>query len=319
MLTVLMATYNGGETLAQVLDAYCKVESPDNGWKLLIVDNGSTDDTKEIITSFNQRLSLTYLFEPRSGKNAALNSGLSSVTGDLVVFTDDDVLPEPDWLRQICSSAARQPSFSIFGGPVVPRWERPPEEWILKWVPLGPTYTVLNVGAEGPISPRMVFGPNMAVRTDIFRRGYRFDETIGPNGSNYAMGSESELTRRLTKVGFKAWHCRHAVVYHIIRSSQMNKDWALGRAVRYGRGQYRLAVKEVPRIPVSVLGIPGGLILGILTQKLRVALARWSGDSEMVFKAHWHLNYLIGSALEARLMYRQRSMSAGRRRLWRAA
>jgi hypothetical protein len=69
----------------------------------------------------------------------------------------------------------------------------------------------------------------------------RFDENIGPNGDpQYPMGSESELTRRLARGGYKAWHCPGAVVDHIIRPSQLTRGSMLQRATRYGRGQYRL-------------------------------------------------------------------------------
>jgi L-malate glycosyltransferase len=309
MLTILIATYNGAKTLPEVLSAYCALEPPDGGWKLVIVDNGSTDHTKEIIAAFRHRLPLTYLCEPKKGKNAALNTGLSTISGDLVVLTDDDVLPRSDWLRQLRLAAHSQPLYAIFGGPILPKWQLPPEEWMLTWVPMGPTFALLNSFDEGPINPRLVFGPNMAVRADIFQRGYRFDEAIGPQGSSYAMGSEGEFLRRLAKAGFKAWHCRDAIVEHIIRSFQMNKAWVLARAVRYGRGQYRLAAKELPSLPASVLGIPMSLLLHILAQGLRLGCAKLSSDREKVFKAQWRLNFLVGKSIEARQLYQKRASS----------
>jgi glycosyltransferase involved in cell wall biosynthesis len=59
------------------------------GWKLVIVDNGSTDRTRD-------KLRLTYLFEFKRGKNAGLNTGLAHVEGDLIVLTDDDAVPRTD-------------------------------------------------------------------------------------------------------------------------------------------------------------------------------------------------------------------------------
>jgi L-malate glycosyltransferase len=312
MLTVLIATYNGAKTLPEVLNAYCALEPPDGGWKLVIVDNGSTDHTKEIIATFRHRLPLTYICEPKEGKNAALNTGLSNISGDLVVLTDDDVLPQPDWLRQLRLAANSQPSFSLFGGPILPKWECPPDDWILAWVPLGPTFTILDSLAEGPIRPRLVFGPNMTVRTDIFQSGYRFDEAIGPKGSNYAMGSEAEFLTRLANAGFKAWHCKSAVVHHIIRSFQMNKEWVLARAVRYGRGQYRLAAKELPNLPASLLGVPVSLLSQILAQRLRLGYAALSRDTEKLFTVRWQLNFLIGKAVEARLLCKDRNNQTGK-------
>src|SRR5689334_11745006 len=101
MLTVLIASRNGEDTLGQVLDAYCRLDSPGGGWKLVVIDNASTDGTKSLVKSFETRLPLTYLFESAPGKNAALNQGLRVAEGDLVVFSDDDTVPRKDWLVQI--------------------------------------------------------------------------------------------------------------------------------------------------------------------------------------------------------------------------
>jgi glycosyltransferase involved in cell wall biosynthesis len=305
MLTVLIATYNGARTLSEVLSTYCALEHPDGGWKLVIVDNGSTDRTKDIIAAFRHRLPLTYLFEPKQGKNAALNSSLSSVLGDLVVLTDDDVLPRSNWLKQLRLAANSQPRYAIFGGPILPKWELPAEEWLLTWVPRGPTFSLLRPLEEGPTDPRLVFGPNMAVRGEIFHSGYRFDEGIGPKGSNYAMGSEGEFLRRLAKAGYKAWHCRDAIVEHIIRSFQMSQEWVLARAIRYGRGQYRLAAKELPSLPASLLGIPISLLLQIWAQGLRLGGTRLSANREKAFRAQWQWKVLIGKAIEARQLYQE--------------
>jgi glycosyltransferase involved in cell wall biosynthesis len=306
MLTVLIATYNGANTLPEVLSAYCALKPPDGGWKLVIVDNGSTDHTKDVIAAFCRRLPLTYLYEPKQGKNAALNTGISSLSGDLVVLTDDDVLPRPDWLTHLRLAANAQPSYAIFGGPILPKWELPPGDWLLTWVPRGPTFSILDSLEEGPINPRLIFGPNMAVRTSIFESGYRFDERIGPKGSNYAMGSEGEFLRRLAKAGFRAWHCRDAIVEHIIRSFQMTSEWVLARAVRYGRGQYRLAMQELPTQPALLLGIPVPQLMQILAQCFRLGCAKLRADRERIFKAQWQLNFLVGKFIEARQLYQER-------------
>ena len=105
MLTVLIATRNGAHTLPRALSALAQLDSPAGGWKLVVVDNGSTDETKEIIQSFTGRLPITYVFEAAPGKNAALNAGLNKIEGDLVVFTDDDTLPHADWLVEMRQAA----------------------------------------------------------------------------------------------------------------------------------------------------------------------------------------------------------------------
>ena len=303
MLTVVMASHNGAGTLPVVLEAYTQLEEPEGDWRLVIVDNDSTDRTKDIVHDFMRRLPLTYIFESRRGKNRALNTGLARRAGDLIVFTDDDTVPRPDWLKHLRVAANAHRDFQIFGGPIQPRWPRPPEEWILKAVPLSSTFTTSPPLEEGPIHPWQVFGPNLAIRSEIFETGYRFDESIGPNGLQYPMGSESEFTRRLARAGYTAWHCQSAVVEHIIRSSQMTPAWVLERAIRYGRGQYRLRRdRQAPRV-ASVGGVPVRLLLQLARQSLRVGHAGLRRDENRILKQRWMLNCLIGQVKEARYLH----------------
>jgi glycosyltransferase involved in cell wall biosynthesis len=305
MLSVLFATYNGGKILPAVLSAYSKQNLPKNEWKLIIVDNGSNDNTKEVVNQYVPLLPITLLSEPRKGKNVALNTGLSQIEGDLTVFTDDDVFPHVDWLKELREAADSHPSYSIFGGPILPKWESLPEDWILSWVPLKPTYALLNDQEEGDHGRKSaVFGPNMAVRSSIFQMGYKYDEGVGPKGLSYAMGSETEFLRRLLKDGFKVWYCKNAIVEHFIRSSQMEKGWVLARAIRYGRGSYRLGMVGI-KYRAYFQGIPLYLYLEILNKVYRLGKAKLSGNAEGIFKERWNLNYLFGIALEARNIYKE--------------
>ncbi len=77
VLSVIIATYNGSQTLPEVLRTLADIEAPRGGWKLIIADNGSTDSTKEVITSFAESLPLEYVFVPQRGQNAARNAVLS--------------------------------------------------------------------------------------------------------------------------------------------------------------------------------------------------------------------------------------------------
>jgi glycosyltransferase involved in cell wall biosynthesis len=299
MITVLIATHNGADTLPEVLRACCRLEAPDGGWKLVVIDNASTDQTRNVIESFKPHLDLTYIFESRKGKSTALNSGLSCVTGDLVVFADDDVLPQADWLTQFRVAADSKPEFSIFGGCILPKWEMPPEDWLLNWVPLSPTFAITNF-EEGPIHPQLVFGPNMAIRAEILKNGYQFDQSFGPKGSDYTMGEDTEFSLQLTRAGFKSWHCKQAIVYHIIQSSQMTREWVLDRAIPYGRAQMRRRMKDISMSQLTKLKV--SLHLRRLAILGRLLVARFNRNEERVFKQRWDLNFLKGQALQARMM-----------------
>jgi glycosyltransferase involved in cell wall biosynthesis len=311
MLTVLLATRNRAQILREVLEAYCHLQVPISGWKVVVVDNASTDQTQEILASLSSRLPLRSVREPRVGKNFALNTGLNYVEGDLVVLTDDDVFPAPEWLISLRKAADEQPDFAMFGGVVLARWAVSPPAWV-PWVDIGAVYTISKSSLrEGPIEPHDIFGPNMAVRACVFQTGTRFDPTIGPSGSSYAMGSETELVLRLRKQGFRAWFVQGAVVEHYIRKEQLELSWVLQRGVRFGRGQYRLYGQEKNVRARSRMGIPLHLFRRALKHAVLAVFPFIFRRAEAMFQARWRLNFVLGQIQEARILERERRAQEG--------
>jgi glycosyltransferase involved in cell wall biosynthesis len=297
-----VATYNGARTLEACLDAYCRLDSPSGGWKLVIVDNASTDSTRSITRSFASRLPIHYCQEPMQGKNAALNTGLREVSGDLVVFTDDDAVPHKEWLTAMREAADAHPGYALFGGKILPRWETPPERWILECVPLGVAYAVTPPTLrEGEIGAGSLFGPNMAIRASVFASGCRFDPSIGPRGNgSYTMGSETELSLRLERSGLKAWHVESAVVEHIVQDFQLTPKWILRRAALFGREIYRLHDEKRFVNSIKLCGVPIYLIRRALLEAGKSAHARLRGDSRRWFDFRWKLNFTLGEMIESR-------------------
>ena len=304
MLTVLLSTRNRIEVLREVLESYCKLQSPPSGWKLVVIDNGSTDQTSEILASFTNRIPLQFIVEPTAGKNNALNAGVSLLEGDLAVFTDDDAFPRSDWLIELRKVADTQRGYSIFGGAIVPRWEVPPPPWI-QWVEKDAVYSITNPSrTDGPIGADYVFGPNMAVRSSLFSSGVRFDPSFGPRGSTYPMGSETEFLMRLANSGEKAWFVSGAVVEHFIRTDQMKKSWVFGRAIRFGRGQYRLSRLGYAGTHNFGAETTGYFLRRLVRSTLNMALAAFLIHREKIFRSRWQLNYLLGLLIEARELAR---------------
>lgn len=303
VLTVIFATYNGERTLPTVLEAYRNLKAPDGNWQLVVVDNASRDRTPEILERFAALLPMTRLRVPEPGKNRALNAGLETRAGDLVVLTDDDAVPSPDWLVELRLAADAHPECDIFGGAIKPRWEHPPEPWHLDWVPHGITYALTDPTLKDGIMPAglAAWGPNMAVRAQLFDAGHRFDENIGPqSGTSYRMGSETEFTKRLEQQGCRAWFVSHAVVEHMIRSFQMEKSWVLARAVRYGRGlRYREQFQNLPR-PAMLFGVPRYRVRSLLEHGLRLAAAKLLGKEKTAFHESWALHCEWGYLREAK-------------------
>ena len=116
-ISVLIATYNRAEILRQTLESMTDLDREGLAVEFVVVDNNSSDHTKQVVESFSGKLPIRYLFESRPGKNCALNKALDEVAlAKLVVFTDDDVDPRKDWLKAVVSASRHWPRFSVFGG-----------------------------------------------------------------------------------------------------------------------------------------------------------------------------------------------------------
>ena len=92
-VAVLIATYNRADLLGETLDVLARSQTdPRFPWEVIVIDNNSTDATREVVTSrqAGYPVRLTYLFEARQGRSAALNTGMAATTAPLMLFTDDD-------------------------------------------------------------------------------------------------------------------------------------------------------------------------------------------------------------------------------------
>ena len=303
LLTVLMATYNGAGTLPQVLRAYMALRPPVGGWRLIIADNGSTDATAQVIAAFCGRLPLSSVYVARRGRSPALNGAVEHALrqggdgSELFVFGDDDAMPAPDWLCRLQDSARDHPGYALFGGAIVPAWREPPADWLLRLTPVGLTWGITSPDLrDAPVYPGLVWGANMAIRRRIFEAGARYDESIGPQGSNYAMGSETRLNLEMHAAGNPSWFCPQASVAHIIRAAQVQRDWILRRAMLFGRGQCRLATFAPS---VELLGVPRWMLGRYLRDSLCAARAWLRRDRADLFLRQWERAWLRGFFHEA--------------------
>lgn len=200
----------------------------------------------------------------------------------------------------------------MFGGLVVPRWESAPPGWV-EWVNQAAAFTLSDRSLPaGKVDPEHIFGPNMAIRSRVFEEGIRFDTSIGPSGPSYPMGSETELVLRLGRLGHLAWHAPEAVVEHFVRREQLTKTWVFQRAIRFGRGQYRLFGLAGPGRRKTLADIPLYLIRKELKQTTLLVLALLFFRREGFFNARWRFNFFWGQIVEARNLARA---SAPARRL----
>lgn len=237
-ISILFSTFNRNSILRKTLQGLVEMDTKDLDWEVVLVDNAGNKETARIAEHFTTSLPLTFLVETAPGKNNALNTALRHASGELLIFTDDDIIPDSQWIKSLIEAADRWPDCDLFGGRILPLM---PDGMSLPPLDdpdfLSIAYVIADWDLpEGTHSPATkIWGPNMMVRRSVFEKGLRFDPAIGPNGNNYIMGSESDFLKRARAAGHIEVYVPTALVYHQIRPEQLTHSWLYGRAYRLGR------------------------------------------------------------------------------------
>ncbi|MEP6571616.1 MAG: glycosyltransferase [Gemmatimonadota bacterium] len=269
-LTVVIATCRRASALEATLASIARSTMPVGRFEVVVADNADDPETRAVCEGYEDRLQVRYVLETARGKNAALNRAIEVVTGRLVLFTDDDVEAAPDWLSETWAGAERWPNHLLFGGRVLPGWPAPCPRYLAGSHYLGVCFAVLDPAlVEGPASSFNPFGPNMAVRAEVFARGMRFNTAVGPSGGLYIMGSESEFTRRLAREGHEAVFLPGSAVRHQIRREQLSPRWLLSRGFRYGR---KLAYERAPNADPRIARVPRWLYRDLAARAARAGV-----------------------------------------------
>ena len=129
--SIIVCTYNRADSLRHTLKCLAALQSPDGvDWEVIVVDNNSNDHTRQVVKEFSSVFPrLRYEYEEQQGLSYARNHGIKSAKGDILLFTDDDVCPEPEWLATIMTSMSRY-ACDACGGYIAPTWEAPPPSWL---------------------------------------------------------------------------------------------------------------------------------------------------------------------------------------------
>jgi glycosyltransferase involved in cell wall biosynthesis len=272
-IDVAICTWNRSALLAQTLERLMQIRVPTEvEWKLLVVNNNSTDATNDVLEAFASRLPLRWVLEPLPGLSSARNRAVSEVLGDYVIWTDDDVLVDPDWIAGYARAFKTWPEAAVFGGPVHPWFDGTPPRWLADhWQRVAIAYAVRQFGdTPFPLDPlRLPFGANFAFRTEVLRE-YRFDPTLGRGPDSYLSGEETLVIREMLAAGHTGWWVPDAAVQHFIPRDR--------QSVRYLRrifiGQGELECRGVTYEPAPELfGHPRWLLRRALAAEARY---RWS-------------------------------------------
>ena len=173
-VSVAVCTWNRAALLEGTLTTMCALDVPEGlEWEVVVVDNGSTDATPEVVERLGERLPVRRVLEPEPGHSNARNRAVHEARGAYIVWTDDDVLVHPGWLAAYARAFSDFPDVAFFGGAVLPHFTEEPPAWVrAAWPRIEALFAVRSPPASGAEVERtyLPFGANFAVRTDVQRR-----------------------------------------------------------------------------------------------------------------------------------------------------
>ncbi len=290
--SVVIATYNRAGDLRETLASLAALR-PRGDWETIVVDNNSTDGTRQVVESAATTfpVPLHYVFEKEQGRSPALNAGIRRAQGDIIVTTDDDVRVETDWLDR-AGDAIEQLDCDYVGGRVLPIWGGPRPAWLPNHG--GKHWAVIALLDYGPepieFGARVPLGVNMAFRRSAFERAGFFDPRTGRKAGTLLGQEVREWCIRARAAGLRGFYAPALAVRHIIPASRLKKAYfrrwfywrGISRAMLYARAGLDMEAPERTTIDFRtvphVLGVPRYLYRKALSSAWQSVRAALRGD-----------------------------------------
>ena len=228
LCTVAICTRNRAEFLQTCLEGL-HASMGSNPIPVLVVDNGSSDRTAEVLSTYRDRVRI--VIEPRVGLSHARNRALAECDTDYMVFLDDDGIPSTSWASAVREVVADHTP-DVFGGPFVPFYKAPKKAWFADH--FGSAHTELRGGPQ-PFGT-CFSGGNMGWRCDLLKSFGGFDPALGITGGRLRLGEETALQVAIWQADPQAKFVFSAQMYmtHYVSPQKMTLRYIFQRNFTYG-------------------------------------------------------------------------------------
>ncbi|HET6224883.1 MAG TPA: glycosyltransferase family 2 protein [Bacteroidia bacterium] len=245
MISIIIPTYNRSASLESTLQFLLKSNLEKEKFEILVVDNGSTDNTKDVTlktlspTSFKFK----YLFEPEPGLLSGRHKGAQEASGNILTFIDDDVEVSSGWLKGIYDVFAQNENISFVTGPCLPKYEVYPPDWVnYFWAetPYGGKecswLSLIDLGNKPvEIHPNWVWGLNFSIRKSVFDELQGFNpDNIKKELQHFQGNGETGLTLKAEEKGLKALYHPEVLLYHQVPRERLSIAYFKKRAFYAG-------------------------------------------------------------------------------------
>lgn len=247
-VSIIICTCNRAAFLHPTLESLARLCVPEEmPIELLVADNGSTDDTAEVVQSCRlPNMEVRYLREKRRGQCYARNTGIAAARGKVILFTDDDVRPPREWIAGMSGPILDGTADAVAGGVrIAPHLERP-------WMTTQHRAWLAGTDDLDPAAPTRMVGANMAFGRHVLARVPAFDVELGPGALGFC--DETLFSRQLRQAGYTIAGALDVAVEHhfdparLSRSAFQSMADKQGRSLAYFAYHWEHMTMTVPRL-----------------------------------------------------------------------
>ncbi len=246
MITVVICTYNRRSYLKKAIDSIINQTFDPDLYELIIVDNNSTDGTKDFVLNnySHSRVKVRYLHEPNQGLSHCRNTGLRNASFEYIAYIDDDGIAYPDWLENMAKGIKNQnEKFAGITGAIFPIWEIPRPRWLLDLDRLTMFYSIYYPDKRTVIGYGYVFGGNMVWKKSLLIECGGFNTKLGRVKNNLISGEESLTAEKIEKKGYEFIYDPKMRIKHHIHKSRISIMWLIKRS--FWGGYSRIAMENI--------------------------------------------------------------------------
>jgi glycosyltransferase involved in cell wall biosynthesis len=296
-LSIILPTFNRVSALRHALAALLDQTAPPDTYEVIVVDNNCDDGTTELLESIADTR-VRRLRESRQGLSHARNTGIAAARGDIIAFTDDDVVAAPDWVQTIVASLDSRPDVDGVGGRVLPEWHESRPAWLTRahWGPLA----LQDHGDRARVFDRHLpiglVGANLALRTTVFHRVGRFSPDVQRVRDSIGSTEDHDLLHRVYVSGGSMLYEPDMLVISRVQPDRCARAYHRRWHQGHGRFHALMRLPEMERTRKTVAGVPlhllrtaaadAGVWLGC------VLAGRWDD----AFRAELRLRFFAGFA-----------------------
>jgi cellulose synthase/poly-beta-1,6-N-acetylglucosamine synthase-like glycosyltransferase len=270
-------------------------------YEVIVVDNNSSDATRDIVEPFVGRGIVRYEFEPRQGLSVARNHGVSIARADLIAFTDDDIRVSSTWIQSIVRAFNDNSDVEMVGGKVEPAWEEPPPPWLLEVGDAPLALADFGEGAFRITAERGVclIGANVAVRRRAFERAGGFSIALQRVRDSVGSMEDHDFQVRVLAGGVSALYEPRIVVKALVPRERLMKQYH--RAWHRGHGRFYALMRD-PSFERTrfgtVLGVPAHVYRSVLREAAAWGASLLTCRSAAAFAHELRLRFLVGFAVQ---------------------